>query len=114
MNRHIVWALLALIALTGCASSGQGQAGSDLSNQRGGFFSSYTGNHGTASSRTTIKGTTPDGPVDLQIESSAPFVINFGDIEANTENATTGQSADAATNSTETKPSTDLNLTKTR
>lgn len=102
-------------ALAGCASSGQEAGQGDITqNIRGGLFASYEGNHGNAASTTSVKGEFDGKPVDLQIESAAPFVLNFGEIEANTDAATAGQTADSlsSTPTADVKPTTDLQLTK--
>ena len=109
--RYITLAIAAIM-LTACAGLESGQGAVDQRGQRGGFFSSYTGTVGGKPGVTRIKGDTPDGAVDLEITTGSPFVVNFGEIEANTENSTTGQTDDQNTQTNEVSPETTGTLAK--
>lgn len=98
--------LITACALASCTSSGlkSGQGGIDQ-NVRGGFFASYEGGP-TGPTKTKVKGEYDGKSVDLEVDSAAPFVLIFGETDANTDVGTAGQSTDTNT-STTTGPKTD-------
>jgi len=96
--------LLAPLLLAACATGTTGAQGQDTSqgtvdqNVRAGVFASYTGKDSPAvASTTTLKGSVDGKDVSLEVTAAAPFVVVFGDLNANTDVGTQGSQAGSGT-----------------
>lgn len=99
-----------VLALAACSTLPAEAGKSDVGqNVRGGFFASYTGNHGNASGSTKIKGDVGTTAVDLTVEGGAPFVMIFdGTINADTSTTNSGSTTATQTPSNTQNPSTSV------